>query len=128
MKNIETKNIQSHSRNTGLCDVFLVKMIGVDTDYSNEVYKDSKSGLRHIINNREKEDGLLFSSDWNWLMYVVEFINKRDWVTIYRDECKIHSLIVGEFEDIISTDEESLFNAIYLSCVKYAEWYLKNIA
>ena len=128
MTNTDKNDFNATIGNTVLGDVFIAKMIGVDTEYSNEVYKDSKSGLRHIINNRKKEDGLLFSSDWNWIMYVVEFINKRDWVTIYRDECKIHSLIVGEFEDIISIDEESQFNAIYLSCIKYAELYLKNIA
>lgn len=123
----ENKNLTANFGNTMLYDVFIAKMIGIDTEYSNDVYKDSKSGLRHIVNNRSKKDGLLFSSDWNWLMYVVEFINKRDWVTIYRDECKIHSLIVGEFKDIIVIDEQSQFNAIYVACGKYAEWYLQNI-
>lgn len=127
-QNVENKDLTANFGNTMLYDVFIAKMIGIDTEYSDEVYKDSKSGLRHFVNNRNKEEGLLFSSDWNWLMYVVEFINKRDWVTIYRDECKIHALLVGEFEDIQVVDEENpIIHTIYTACGKYAEWYLKNI-
>ncbi|MFW5847492.1 MAG: hypothetical protein ACOCVF_01045 [bacterium] len=80
----------------------IAKYIGVDIDYSPLVYKDSKSRLRHLIDNRPKEDGLLFDSNWEWLMGVVEIINERDWVTIYGDSCKIHSLEPHEFQPIIS--------------------------
>lgn len=52
----------------------MAKFIGVDVNYSDNKYMDSKSPLRHIINNRDKADGLLFDSDWNWLMAVVEKI------------------------------------------------------
>ena len=127
MKNSNNETFNATFGNTMLYDVLIAKMVGIDTEYSNEVYKDSKSGLRHLVNNRKKEDGLLFSSDWNWLMYVVEFINKRDWVTIYRDECKIHALVIGQFEEITVIDEEYLINAVYLACGKYSEWYLENI-
>lgn len=48
--------------------------MGVDVTYSDIVYLDSKSELRHLINNRSKSEGLLFDCDWNWLMCVVEKI------------------------------------------------------
>ena len=50
--------------------------LGVDVDYSTEVYKDSKSPLRDYINNKPKSEPLLFDEDWNWIMWVVEAIEK----------------------------------------------------
>ena len=52
----------------------IAKFIGVDIDYSDVIYKDSKSELKHLINNRNKSDGLLFDSNWEWIMEVVEKI------------------------------------------------------
>lgn len=68
-----------------------------------------------------------YNEDWNALMPVVEKINKRDWVTIYNDECKIHSLVVGEFEDIdVINEGEPLIKSVYEAVFKYIEWYNKN--
>ena len=65
-----------------------------------------------------------YKNSWDELMPVVEKINECDWVTIYSDECKIHSLQVNEFEDIIVTKEgESLINSVYEAVLKY----VKNI-
>ena len=65
-----------------------------------------------------------YDCDWNALMPVVEDINKRDWVTILADECKIHSLINGEFETIKITKEgEPLISVVYDAVLKYAKWY-----
>ncbi len=52
------------------------KFLGVDVDYSTEVYKDSKSPLRDHINNKPKSEPLLFDEDWNWIMRVVVAIEK----------------------------------------------------
>ena len=71
----------------------------------------------------------LFDKSWDWIMPVVEKINKRDWVTIYNDECKIHALVSGEFETIdIINEEQPLIKSVFEAVVKYAEWYLLNIA
>lgn len=50
------------------------KFLGVDVDYSTQVYKDSKSPLRDYINNKPKSEPLLFDEDWNWIMRVVKEI------------------------------------------------------
>ena len=47
-----------------------------------------------------------------------------DWVTILADECKIHSLIIGEFETIKITKEgQPLISIVYAAILKYAKWY-----
>lgn len=72
--------------------------------------------------------GLKYHSDWSWLMSAVEKINERDYVTIFCDECRIHSLKVGEFKDIIVINESySLIKLTFDAVVKYATWYLENI-
>jgi len=71
---------------------------------------------------------LEFQYSWDWLMPVVEKINERDWVTIFSDECKIHSLNVNEFEDIVVINEgTSLIKTVYEAVCKYIEWYNENI-
>lgn len=71
---------------------------------------------------------LKYNEDWGWIMPVVEKINKRDYVTIYFDECRIHSLVVGEFETIdIINEGQPLIKSVYEAVVKYVEWYLTNV-
>ena len=75
-------------------------------------------------NNAEMKDyeALPTYKEWNELMPVVEKINKRDWVTIYSDQCKIHSLVVGEFEDInIINEGQPLIKSVYEAVLKYVE-------
>ena len=52
----------------------IAEFMGVDTKFSDELYKDSRSVLRYLIDNKSKYDGLLFHSSWDWLMPVVEKI------------------------------------------------------
>jgi hypothetical protein len=67
-----------------------------------------------------------YKNSWDDLMSVVEKINERDWVTIYSDECKIHSLQVNEFEDIIVTREgEPLIKSVYEAVLKYVKIIIK---
>ena len=67
-----------------------------------------------------------YKNSWDDLMPVVEKINERDWVTIYSDECKIHSLQVNEFEDIIVTREgKPLIKSVYEAVLKYVKIIIK---
>jgi hypothetical protein len=69
---------------------------------------------------------LKFHRSWDWLMPVVEKINKRDYVTMYYDECRIHALKIGEFEEIkVIREGEPLIDAVYEAVVKYIEIYNK---
>ena len=72
-------------------------------------------------------DLLKYHESWNELMPVVEKINERDWVTIYRDECRIHSSHINEFDTIdIIKEGEPMINAVYEAVGKYVEWFLSN--
>lgn len=65
---------------------------------------------------------LKYHESYEQLMPVVDKINKRDFVTIYSDECKIHALAADEFETIISINEgEPMLKSIYESVVKYID-------
>ena len=52
-------------------------MLGVDINFSTEVYRDSKSSLRHIIDKMPKSLLLIFHKDWNWLMEAIQFLHKH---------------------------------------------------
>jgi hypothetical protein len=67
--NMESTEIQDRNKEIAV-------MLGVDINFSTQVYRDSKSSLRHIIDNMPKSEDLKFHSDWNWLMETVEFIEK----------------------------------------------------
>lgn len=70
---------------------------------------------------------LFYNSSWDYLMQVVEKINKRDWVTIYSDEFKIHSMKVDEFEEIqVINEGEPLIKSVFEACFQYAEWFLSS--
>jgi hypothetical protein len=52
----------------------IARLIGVDVDYSETEYRDSRSFLRHKINHLSKSEGLLFHSDWSWIMETVNYV------------------------------------------------------
>lgn len=68
-------------------------------------------------------ENALFHSDWNWLMYVVNKINKRDCICIYfNDECIIHAKKTGEFDTIYVVNENKpLIITVFEAVVKYIE-------
>tara|TARA_R110000851_G_scaffold16799_1_gene54214 strand:+ start:842 stop:1225 length:384 start_codon:yes stop_codon:yes gene_type:complete len=112
---------------TVLGNVSIAKFMGINpikgvSKHSGEDY--------YYYNNAEMEDyEALPSYDCNWgcLMPIVEQINKRDWVTIMSDECKIHSLIVDEFDTIkIVKEGQPLISIVYDAVLVYIELNLKN--
>lgn len=97
-----------------LCAEFL----GVDIHYSVEVYKDSKSPLRQYIDNRPKSEPLLFHSDWNWIMEVVEAIEKKSWVNI--KGCAVDISTIANLN--APTKKEAVVDAIN----QFLIWYEQN--
>lgn len=67
-------------------------------------------------------DSMSYDTNYNWIMEVVEEVNKRDWVTIYADSCKIHALNNDEFETIEVTNEgQPMIKSIFEALVQYAK-------
>lgn len=111
-----------------LGNVEIAKMMGIQPikatcEHTNEEY--------YYYNNAELQcfEGLPdYSTEWGSLMPVVEKINERDWVTIKADECKIHSLWVGEFGDFLVVKEgRPLIESVYAAVLAYATWYNLNV-
>lgn len=48
----------------------IAEWIGVDVDFDEHVYRDSRSLLRHYIDNKPKTEPLLFDKSYDWLMPV----------------------------------------------------------
>ena len=119
----ENKDEKSHT----LGNVIIAKMMGIEPmrGVSGQNKKDY-----YYYNNTETKDYEALPSyhcEWDCLMPVVEFINKRDWVTIYADECRIHALDIDEFETISVVKEgRPLIEVVYGAVLKYAEWHLNN--
>jgi hypothetical protein len=84
----------------------IAEYLGVDIQYSDTVYKDSRSELRHIIDNRDKSEGLLFHCSWDWLMPVVGKIETEDIVVVKISlfGCVIENQKMMNTQNIISTD------------------------
>jgi hypothetical protein len=80
----------------------------------------------HLILSELGVDALIFHTSWDWLMSVVEKINKRDWVTIKADECKIHPLDIDDFKEIVVNEQKDLITAVFYAVVKYIKWYNEN--
>ena len=94
----------------------IAEFIGVDTHFSDKVYKDSVSRLRHLIDNREKSEGLPFDTDWNWLIPVVEEIESyggdENEFDIFSNCAVIGDGMVGEPEFVGRTKIEAVYEAV----------------
>ena len=65
---------------------------------------------------------LLFDSDWNWLMEVVEKIESLNFIVyIETNYCQLYNATNHEelIKSIYSTKIESVYNA----CVEFIKWY-----
>lgn len=67
------------------------------------------------------ERNLKFNSDWNWLMMVIEKIEKTKGVTVQVAEVGCRILLFGK--DIAMTHSDTKIQAVYGSVVKYINYY-----
>ena len=94
-------------------------------------YRESGKNIIHEEYGTLTEKGLSllrYNLDWNWLMRIVEKINKCDWVTIRADDCEIHALRTKQFENIkVEKEGGELIEIVYEAVLRYVVWYLDNI-
>ena len=95
-------------------------------------YRESHNNIVHEEYGTLTEKGLSllrYNTDWNWLMRIVEKINKIDWVTIRANECEIHELQTKQFENIkVEKEGCELIEIVYEAVLRYVVWYLDNLA
>ena len=81
----------------------------------------------HEHNERVYE--LLYDTDWNWLMEVVEKIESLDyWVEIlggYYNQCNIGKQ--NNIKNLIERDSETKIEAVYNACIEFIKWYNEQI-
>lgn len=67
---------------------------------------------------------LKFHSDWNWLIEVVEKIERLNFdVTIFNSTTEITSFDI-DFKTIFgNSDKYSKIEAVYNACVEFIKWY-----
>lgn len=74
---------------------------------------------------------LLFHSDWNWLMRVVEKIENlqdENSCAIYNvqiEQCFVEIIINHTSETIVEVDSNSKIQAVYQACVEFIKWHNK---
>jgi hypothetical protein len=72
---------------------------------------------------------LLFNSDWNWLMLVVEKIESLGYaVLICYTRVVVECFIMSDKTVIYKNDNNSIpkIKNTFLSCVEFAKWYKNN--
>ena len=73
-----------------------------------------------------KNDNLQFHTDWNWLMEVVEKIEKNYLVDIFGKAVSIHENNVEMIVDLNAINYTTKIEAVYNAVVTFIEWYNKN--
>ena len=72
---------------------------------------------KRIINGQRNEI-LFFDKDWNWLMRVVEKIEKQAYIAIKGCSVRIST--------IIDVSAPTKIEAVYNAVVEFIQWYNKN--
>jgi hypothetical protein len=105
----------------------IARLIGVDVDFSDLEYRDSRSFLRHKIDHLSKSDGLKFNSDWSWIMDTVNYVRSFNDVIgieiIFSLGVIVKIRFNGEWYFYESVDP---IEPIWLAISDYAEWSLNN--
>ena len=90
------------------------------TDGIQTLYYDKQNSLKALPK---------FHNDWNWLMQVVEKIEKLGFNS--KIESLEHTRVSigdGKLNTLIQVDKETKIDAVYNACVTFIEWYNEQTA
>ena len=116
------------------------------TETTHRIYKEFEMyGIIESIEDREdikhfyQPEEMLFNSDWNWLMEVVEKIEQTTIKETYgqfneKESNAIVSVVIENkfcqilsngiyLNEIISENEETKIEAVYNACIEFIKWY-----
>ena len=106
--------------NTTENNILLAEFLGYSKthpDYPNSTYWYKKGEQPLSI--------LLFNSDWNWLMKVVDKIESLGYdVNIKGISCNITPILSSEIiVGLVLGDKSRKIELVYLSCIEFVKWY-----
>jgi len=84
-------------------------------------YYTTEDTREKVIKNISKYSK--YSKDWNWLMEVVEKIEKIGGVQIFINGISCEIIFRGK---VISKHSNSKIEAVYNACVEFIKWYNEN--
>ena len=94
-----------------------------------EIQIEGEWGYADVEQERCFFEDLLFHSDWNWLMEVVEKIESIEYgiyqVDILQEGCKILErcrLLIDKRVGKLESDTTKI-ESVYLACVEFIKWY-----
>lgn len=80
-----------------------------------------------VIHKNTPLDPLLFHSDWNWLMDVVDKIESLNFsVEMNRQEEGDYQCLIVKKEIIVQTFSSNKMESVYQAVVKFIKWYEQN--
>lgn len=83
--------------------------------------------INPITNFDEEIEELKYSSDWNWLMEVVEKIESLNYsIEINKQEENNYQCLVIQKDIKVQTFSKIKIEAVYNACVAFIEWYNKQ--
>lgn len=99
-------------------------------DNFKEIIPFKSKPSQFFVTNFFKSDEVKFHSDWNWLMEVVEKIEKLGYWTEFRKQLGGVRFVIGDEKDfknekppIVNVYKDFKIEAVYTACVKFIEWY-----
>jgi hypothetical protein len=74
--------------------------------------------------DKRNPNTILYHSDWNWLMEVVEKIESKGFdVHINTCVCRVSDVGEDRFEDIETFNSNSKLQAVYQAVLEFIKWY-----
>jgi hypothetical protein len=105
---------------------------GFDLILEEEIEIESQLGWGLVSKDTVFISDLIFHSDWNWLMAVVDKIESF----VDDDKCAKYNFIIEQSfveiidnntsDTIVETDEETKMKSIYQAVIKFIKWYEQN--
>ena len=89
-----------------------------------EIQIEGEWGYADVEQERCFYEDLLFHSDWNWLMEVVEKIERLGYVfEIKITGCRINQIENGSIIVLRWEEDKTKIEAVYNACLEFIKWY-----
>jgi len=108
-------------------DALIARFMGAVWVKESNCWKDSKSDMRHYLDNCDC--CLRFSSSWEWLMFVIDKIevglDLGFNIVMKNDKCRIYRYKGSAYESQVTKlyEGDNKFTSTYSAVVEFIKWY-----